>query len=187
MSHVQGDTSERTRESGGTPRPRMENHWAAYWDRLEEHVIFRVEASDYVTRLEAALGLDPRARVLDFGCGFGFIAELLAPRVAELFAFVYRLNQIRQDEEYRGERDPECLSRLEVEDQLELRGLLYWQVARLCTFQDLVDKDSGAPEHLVNIRGIGNEASCLGKGLHPAAGGQPVPLPLNGIQYQNLL
>src|SRR5439155_648564 len=74
VSHVQGDTSERTRESGGTPRPRMENHWAAYWDRLEEHVIFRVEASDYVTRLEAALGLDPRARVLDFGCGFGFIA-----------------------------------------------------------------------------------------------------------------
>jgi hypothetical protein len=36
-----------------------------------------VEAADYVTRLEAALGLDPGARVLDFGCGFGFIAELL--------------------------------------------------------------------------------------------------------------
>jgi protein-L-isoaspartate O-methyltransferase len=67
--------------------PRTENHWHAYWDRLEEHIIFRVEAADYVTRLEAALALDPGARVLDFGCGFGFVAELLAPRVAELCAF----------------------------------------------------------------------------------------------------
>ena len=65
----------------------MENQWHAYWDRLEEHIIFRVEAADYVTRLEAALGLEPGARVLDFGCGFGFVGELLAPRVAELYAF----------------------------------------------------------------------------------------------------
>jgi SAM-dependent methyltransferase len=87
VSRVHGDTSERARESGSTPRPRVENHWDAYWDRLEEHVIFRVEAADYVTRLDAALGLDPGARVLDFGCGFGFVAELLAPRVAALYAF----------------------------------------------------------------------------------------------------
>jgi protein-L-isoaspartate O-methyltransferase len=87
VSHVHGDTAERARESGGTPRPRRENQWHAYWDRLEEHVIFRVEAADYVTRLEAALGLEPGARVLDFGCAFGFVAELLALRVAELYAF----------------------------------------------------------------------------------------------------
>jgi protein-L-isoaspartate O-methyltransferase len=87
VSHVHGDTAERARESGGTPRPRTENQWHAYWDRLEEHVIFRVEAADYVARLEAALGLEQGARVLDFGCGFGFVAELLALRVAELYAF----------------------------------------------------------------------------------------------------
>ena len=87
MTHVLGDTAKRARDSGGTPRPRVENQWHAYWDRLEEHVIFRVEAADYVTRLEAALGLEPGARVLDFGCGFGFVAELLALRVAELYAF----------------------------------------------------------------------------------------------------
>jgi SAM-dependent methyltransferase len=46
-----------------------------------------VEAAHYVGRLEAALGPDRGARVLDFGCGFGFIAELLAPRVAALFVF----------------------------------------------------------------------------------------------------
>jgi SAM-dependent methyltransferase len=87
MSHVHGDTCERTPESGGPTQPRIENHWDAYWDRLEEHVIFRVEAADYVARLEAAIGLDADVRVLDFGCGFGFVAELLAPRVATLFAF----------------------------------------------------------------------------------------------------
>jgi SAM-dependent methyltransferase len=74
-------------ESGGSARSRLEDGWQAYWDRLEEHVIFRVEAADYVARLEAALGTDLGARVLDFGCGFGFIAELLAPRVAQLFVF----------------------------------------------------------------------------------------------------
>ena len=87
MSNVHGDTWERARESGGPTQPDIANHWDAYWDRLEEHVIFRVEAADYVTRLGTALGPDPGARVLDFGCGFGFIAELLAPRVAELFVF----------------------------------------------------------------------------------------------------
>jgi len=65
----------------------MEDGWHAYWDRLEEHVIFREEAADYIARLEAALGSDPGARVLDFGCGFGFVADLLAPRVADLFVF----------------------------------------------------------------------------------------------------
>jgi SAM-dependent methyltransferase len=87
VSRVGSDTWNGAREAGGPSGSRMENHWDAYWDRLQEHVIFRVEAADYVARLEAAVGLDPGARVLDFGCGFGFIAELLAPRVAELFVF----------------------------------------------------------------------------------------------------
>ena len=65
----------------------MENHWNAYWDRLEQHVIFRVEAADYLRRLKAALGHQRGARVLDFGCGFGFLAELLAPEVTALFVF----------------------------------------------------------------------------------------------------
>jgi SAM-dependent methyltransferase len=75
------------RDVGGPRQPLMENHWHAYWDRLEEHVIFRVEAADYLSRLEAALGPQRGARVLDFGCGFGFLAELLAPKVTALFVF----------------------------------------------------------------------------------------------------
>ncbi len=84
MSHVRGETWPRARESGAAG---VDDYWPAFWDRLQEHVIFRVEAADYVIRLQAALGPAPRARVLDFGCGFGFIAELLAPQVGELYVF----------------------------------------------------------------------------------------------------
>src|SRR2546425_7732553 len=40
---------------------------------------------------------------------------------------------VRQEEERRGERNPERLRGLAVEDQLELRGPLYGQVPRLST------------------------------------------------------
>ena len=45
---------------------------------------------------------------------------------------------IRQKQERRGKRHAESLGRLEVQDQLELHRLLYRQVGRLSTFQDLV-------------------------------------------------
>ncbi len=79
--------SDPVRDVGEPSQPLVENHWHAYWDRLEEHVIFRVEAEDYIARLEAALGPHLGARVLDFGCGFGFVADLLAPEVTALFVF----------------------------------------------------------------------------------------------------
>src|SRR4029453_460300 len=47
---------------------------------------------------------------------------------------------VRLDQERRGEHDPEGLGGLEIEDELELHGLLYWQVGRLRTLEDLVHK-----------------------------------------------
>ena len=44
---------------------------------------------------------------------------------------------ICQEEQGWGHRHPERLGGLEVEDQLELPGLLYGQVRRLGAFQDL--------------------------------------------------
>jgi len=78
---------DRVRDVGEPRQAGVENHWQDYWDRLEEHVFFRVEAEDYVARLGAALGPHLGARVLDFGCGFGFVADLLAPEVTALFVF----------------------------------------------------------------------------------------------------
>jgi ribosomal protein S18 acetylase RimI-like enzyme/2-polyprenyl-3-methyl-5-hydroxy-6-metoxy-1,4-benzoquinol methylase len=59
--------------------------WTAYWDQLEERqAIFRIEADDVARRLRQAMSLGPQTRMLDFGCGFGLVADRLAPHVAEL-------------------------------------------------------------------------------------------------------
>jgi cyclopropane fatty-acyl-phospholipid synthase-like methyltransferase len=60
--------------------------WRSYWESLSDRCqLFREQANEYVRRLEAALPLESNARVLDFGCGFGFVAAILAPRVGEVF------------------------------------------------------------------------------------------------------
>jgi SAM-dependent methyltransferase/ribosomal protein S18 acetylase RimI-like enzyme len=56
--------------------------WSTYWDRLQDHqAIFRAESQDYVRRLDEIVSLDRQTRALDFGCGFGFVANALAPKV----------------------------------------------------------------------------------------------------------
>src|SRR5262249_31247165 len=47
-------------------------------------------------------------------------------------------------DECRGHRDAERLGGLEVNDQLELRGLLDRQITRLCTLQNFVSVARGA-------------------------------------------
>lgn len=60
--------------------------WVTYWDELPEgQLLFRPEAEEYVRNLTSTFALSPSSRVLDFGCGYGFCAEHLAPRVGELF------------------------------------------------------------------------------------------------------
>src|SRR5262244_1688435 len=61
---------------------------------------------------------------------------------------------IRQDEEGRGERDPECLRRLAIEDQLELRGLLHGELRGLGALQQLIDIDRSAPPHVPQARPV---------------------------------
>lgn len=57
--------------------------WPEYWERLEdEQPVFKAEARDYVDRLRTDLKVG--GRVLDFGCGFAWAADTLAPHVAEM-------------------------------------------------------------------------------------------------------
>jgi SAM-dependent methyltransferase len=60
--------------------------WELYWEGLSDRQQrFRAQANEYVRNLGSVLPLESLARVLDFGCGFGFVAALLAPRVGEVF------------------------------------------------------------------------------------------------------
>jgi SAM-dependent methyltransferase len=60
--------------------------WDAYWAELpEDYRMLRENAGEYVRRLRSAIGFGgPETRVLDFGCGFGNVARLLAPSVHHL-------------------------------------------------------------------------------------------------------
>lgn len=61
--------------------------WSAtFWDD-DDPWIFEEEARDHVARLTAALPLTATARILDFGCGFGFVPRLLASRVGAVVAW----------------------------------------------------------------------------------------------------
>jgi ubiquinone/menaquinone biosynthesis C-methylase UbiE len=68
--------------SGGPGRSR--SGWVGYWDGLEQRPLFAVQARDHVRRLRAVVSLRVTDRVLDFGCGFGHVAELLAPDVGRM-------------------------------------------------------------------------------------------------------
>jgi SAM-dependent methyltransferase len=63
--------------------------WKAYWDGVEHPQILgdhgKAEATDFVGRLATALPIRAHWRVLDFGCGSGHVAELLAPMVREVW------------------------------------------------------------------------------------------------------
>ena len=64
---------------------------------------------------------------------------------------------IGQEEQGGGHRDPERLGGLEVDDQLELRGLLHRQVGGLGTLQDLVHIRRPAPPRVRRARPIADE------------------------------
>ena len=59
--------------------------WRAYWEKIEDRQqVFRSEARDHIARLRRLVPVDRGTHTLDFGCGFGFAAEQLAPHVASV-------------------------------------------------------------------------------------------------------
>src|SRR5258707_15389820 len=66
---------------------------------------------------------------------------------------------IRPQQERLWDRQAEGLGGLEVDDQLELGGLLDGQVAYLGTLEDPVDVGRRAPEEIGHIGPVGHEAA----------------------------
>ncbi len=54
------------------------------WACLRARKCLDAEGRDSAERITAALALSGHERVLDFGCGVGYVAQYLAPRVAEV-------------------------------------------------------------------------------------------------------
>jgi SAM-dependent methyltransferase len=64
----------------------MNTDWDGYFDRLKpDSPIYREQSAAYVEALATTIPLHPDLRVLDFGCGFGFVAKMLAPLVNEVW------------------------------------------------------------------------------------------------------
>jgi len=73
-------------KSDETPVARSNNDrsWRGFWESASSCRLNYVEAEHFITALQQHVGLEPAWRVLDFGCGFGFTAGLIAPRVASV-------------------------------------------------------------------------------------------------------
>ncbi|MGQ0539341.1 MAG: class I SAM-dependent methyltransferase [Gemmatimonadaceae bacterium] len=58
------------------------NAWDHFWESaVPNERAHRAEALEFVRRLARDVGVSPSARVLDYGCGFGFVAAALAQHV----------------------------------------------------------------------------------------------------------
>src|SRR5438552_5176559 len=61
---------------------------------------------------------------------------------------------IRLCEHLRRNRQADLFGRLEIDDELQLRRLLDWNIARLGTFQNLVYVRGGAPVQVGNVHAV---------------------------------
>jgi SAM-dependent methyltransferase len=60
--------------------------WRSYWNQPSTYEeVHRAQAVHYVDKLTAISPLDSKARVLDFGAGFGFVAEALVGKVGRMY------------------------------------------------------------------------------------------------------
>lgn len=82
--------------------------WSAYWNGIDDKKIFAEEARDHVARLRAAVPLRTTDVVLDFGCGFGHVVELLGPLVREV-AFWDAAENVRRIAAGRTEHVPHAV------------------------------------------------------------------------------
>ena len=76
----------------------------------------------------------------------------------------------------RWDRQPECFGRLEIDDQFEHGRLLYRQIARFCTLEDLVHIPGGSAEQDRAVGPIGHQPAFFGVFARPVGGRQPSSL-----------
>ena len=107
----------------------------------------------------------------------GSIVVFMADRLPRLFIPESPDQRVGACEQRRRDRESEGLGRLEVDDQLELRGLFDGQIGGPGAFQDLVHIERGAMAEIRNACPVHHEAAHARKLAEPVHGGQPVLAP----------
>ena len=97
------------------------------------------------------LGVPSLSALLHWSVAFPTLP--LCPRLFDDF--------VGSEKERRRERHPECLGRLQIDDQME-RGPLDGEVSGLDTVQDLLHKHGGALAQCARLYPIRQQAPCLG-------------------------
>src|SRR5256885_3590102 len=87
---------------------------------------------------------------------------------------------IRTHQERVGNLDPEGFRSLEVDDQVELGGLLDRQVAGPRALEDLVDEARGAPVQVFEVGAISHEAADVREASRRIDGGDTIVDRLGG-------
>src|SRR6266566_8053635 len=81
---------------------------------------------------------------------------------------------IRLCEHLRRNRQADLFGRLEIDDELQLRRLLDWNIARLGTFQNLVYVRGGAPVQVGNVHAVKHKPPGFYKIALVVHDGEPV-------------
>jgi SAM-dependent methyltransferase len=171
--------------------------WSVYWETLSDtQQLFREQSEEYVRNLESAVRLDPPGRVLDFGCGFGYVAEMLSPRVEEVCLWDASASMRRQARlRLAGRRNVTFLDLSDqkaLPDDLRLDLILVNSVVQYMTFEqfwawlfrwrkmlapggsiiisDLIPPDYVAIWDIVDLLRLSKRRSFLPRALWQAAG-----------------
>jgi len=73
------------------------SYWQNHYDEMADHLsytLFEAEARDYFRRLTDAVSWQGTERVLDFGCGLGFVSERIAAKAGSLTYWDYSRNML---------------------------------------------------------------------------------------------
>ena len=70
---------------GEPPADASAGSWKSFYDSLHPNLeVMRLESREYVRKLERLNLISADSTILDFGCGAGFIAQMLAPKVKKI-------------------------------------------------------------------------------------------------------
>lgn len=86
-----------TQQNFNGPDDGTGDFWHTHYDSLAHHEsldLFKAEARDFFRRLTRSIPLRSCEQVLDFGCGLGFVSELLTTRVNKLAYWDYSENML---------------------------------------------------------------------------------------------